>query len=487
MRKTVFGCLGAAAVAFALLTTPAHVQAQGLFGRFCDPCDAAGNCDPCDRIGNGSCFDSLNCDPCEKIGNGRCFDSLACDPCEKIGNGRCFDGQNCDPCGACNGCGTKAGKWFLNGHMEAGFFANAHGNRAQYDGPGFTGGLNDIERPYDGLSGNTELLQNTRLTGAQINQVYISMGKSVDGRRGLDIGGTVDFTWGSDAYMVQARGLEYAAGHGTSDGGRWGTGDYFAAFAQAYIEAEYGRWNVKAGKFYAPFGIDSYKSTDNFFYSWSPTMIIAPTFGGGAYATYTVNNRLAVMGGWVMPDGIGESSHYNCVLGGFDFQAAKRLNLRYAFAAGKNKYDLNPNIGDIFVNSFTLTSQINKRLRYVFDWTYLNNKVAGTDTSSYALMNELIYQYNKRWAFGTRFGVLRVGKLLGGAVYAFSTGGDETTDWSTVSLGANWTPNKWLVVKPELRYDWTNNPQAAVFKYDGTSSSTKGYQFSGGVSAVVKF
>jgi len=445
MRKTIFGCLGVAAVAFALQFTPADVQAQGFFSRSCDPCDAAGFCDPCDQIGNGSCFDDLAC----------------------------------DPCGALNGCGPKAGKWFLNGHIEAGFFANGHGNRAVHDNIG-------EGRAYNGETGNTEYLQNTRLTGGQLNQVYISAGRSVDGRRGLDIGGTVDFTFGSDAYLVQARGLEYGAGHGLNgdDEGRWGTGDYFSAFAQAYIEAEYGRLNVKAGKFYAPFGIDSYKSTENFFYSWSPTMLIVPTTAGGAYATYKLNDRVSVLGGWVIPDELGESSKNNAVLGGFSWTPGKRFTGSYTFAIGKDTqgelFDIKT---DYFLQSLTATAQVTKRVKYVFDWTLVNANGRGEEKSvkgaAYALMNELIYQHNKKWAFGTRFGVLNMNDY---AAYNYDI--EDGCDWYTVSLGANWTPNKWLTVKPEVRYDWTDAKDTAVKMFNGGNNT---YQVSGGVSAVVKF
>jgi len=468
MKKTIFGCLGAAAVAFALHFTMANVQA-GLFS----------SCNPCDEVA---------CNPC---------DEAACDPCDAV-------------------CGTKAGQWFLNGHMEAGFFANGHGNTSFY-------GYNPNRDGATPSSGNTANLMNTRLTGAQVNQVYVSMGKAVDGRRGLDIGGTVDFSWGSDAYIVQAAGMEFNNGSGDRyvrgmDGeGRWGKGDYFAAFPQAYVEVAYKRWNVIAGKYYAPFGSSHYKSTDNFFYSWASTAKIAPHVGTGAYATYKVSDTLSVTGGWVQPEEFGESSKNNAVLGGFDWTPSKRLKVHYAFAAGKNTYSgadhyswwepgFDPSedgsgAGDTaftrawagdkyFVQSLVTTAQINKRLQYVFEWTYFQNRTKGTATAwneiedepwenagttreifgiyAYGINNELIYQYNKKWAFGARFGMLTYGK--------------DATDWYTVGLGANWTPNKWLVVKPELRYDWTDKPAVTMFnRYNST------YQLSGGMSAVVKF
>ena len=418
MRKTIFGCLGVAAVAFALHFTQAYVVA-GLFS----------TCRPCDEVA-----------PC---------DDVACStPCDAV-------------------CGTKAGKWFLHGHLEAGFFANGHGKTNNYLGTPI-------------VPGNSALLQNTKLTSGQINQTYVSVGKSVDGKRGLDIGGTVDFIWGTDAFAAQTAGLEYNTGHG----GRWDSGDYASAFAQAYAEIAYKRWNVKAGKFYAPFTSSSFKSTDNFFYSWASTRAIAPIVVGGAYATYAVNDKLTVLGGWVTPGEIGETSEHNDVLGGFIWTPGKRLTVQYAFAAGKNKNDaLAPATPyDEFVQSLIMTTKIGTKLTYVFDWTLLN---VNTDTpfhaAAYGLNNEIIYQHNKKWAFGTRFGMLNANNDLitaNGYLPATSQFTVVNGDWYTVGLGANWTPNKWLTVKPEVRYDWSE---------DGTPFNGSSYQTSGGLSAVVKF
>ena len=402
MRKTIFGCLGAAAVAFALQFTTANAQAS-LFG--------LGACDPCG---------------------------------EAI----------CDPCGDVDGCGPSLGKWFINGHMEAGFFANAHGAKNTIEeGIRFPG--NNPMMEYDIAGPN-----NTRLTGGQINQIYVSAGRSVDGKRGLDFGGTVDFTWGSDAFWAQSVGLEANAGN---DYRGWGGGDYYAAFAQAYTEVEYGRLNVKVGKFYAPFGIDSYKSTENFFYSWNPAMNIIPTTLGGFNATYKVNNNLSVFGGWAVPT-IGETSKDNAFLGGFDW-SRNRLNVHYAYLIGKDssiatKY---------FFNSLTTTYQVSKRVKYVFDWSLANYNFEGAgNLSEYSLMNEVIYTHNKKWAYGLRFGM--------------TSDNFYDADFNTVSLGANWTPNKWLLVKPEIRYDWNNDGEVMFGK-----AADKTYQFSGGMSAVVKF
>ena len=426
MRKTIFGCLGVAAVAFALQFTQADVQA-GLFSP-CDPC-----CDPCGEVCCNPCDDTWNCDPCDPV------------------------------------CGPKLGKWFLSGHMEAGFWANAHGQVSEYE-----------DGVFVPTSGNTAFLRNTPYTGAQINQVYISTGRKVDGRRGLDVGGTVDFTWGSDAWLVQSGGLE----RDTVNAGTWRKGDYYSAFAQAYAEVAYGRWNVYAGKFAAPFRGDSYKSTENFFYTWAPTSFIPPHTAGGAYATYKASNSLTLIGGWVMPDEIGRSDKYNAILGGAVWAPSQRFNLRYTFATGSNWYAGNMLQGttyDVFVQTLLATVKLSSRLTNTFEWTLLNVNSGGASLgAAYGLNNEIIYRASQNWAFGSRFGYFNAtAATIENFGYPMEAGG--ALEWYTVSLGANWTPNKWLVVKPEIRYDWTD-PLAPMFK--GGASD---HQFSGGMSAIVKF
>jgi hypothetical protein len=427
-------------------------------------------------------FQDQDCSPCEEISECNPCDETSCDPCEPV-------------------CGTKKSKYFVTGYLEAGFFANEYGQKNVYYPKG----------PYSHNNvdyGNTANLQNVKNTGGQLNQLYVSAGKSVDGSRGWDFGGTVDFTFGTDAGMVQAAGLEFNSGHGLDS---WGTGDYYSAFAQAYFEAAYKKWNVKAGKFYAPFGSNGYQSTSRFFYSLADTFAFVPATASGAYATYTFNDKLSVYGGWVQPDQFGETSDDNAFLGGIIFQPTQKLNLHYAFAIGKNsRQELGANHkNDInyFVNSLVATYQINKKWKYIFDWSLKNvnddyDYAEGEDgdetyrTMNYGINNELIYQYNSKWAFGARAGWVHNGTSYRDEYPGF---GGHFYDWYygnkyTFSVGANWTPTKWLLVKPELRYDvfdlWRTNELYHGASSDQPTPFDRGKnkdQLSGGISAIVKF
>jgi hypothetical protein len=432
MRKFIMGCLGVVTAIVVIQFALAEVKA-GVF-QDCSPCEEISECNPCDEV--------------------------SCDPCEAI-------------------CGTKKSKWFVNGYLEAGFFATEYGQKNVYypKTPGYS--HNNVAYGNGGYSfpfwGATyKPLQNVSNTGGQLNQLYLSVGKSVDGKHGWDFGGTVDFTFGTDAGLVQSAGLEYSAGHGPDS---WGTGDYYSAFAQAYFEAAYKKWNVKVGKVYAPFGSNGYQSTSRFFYSLADTFAFVPATALGAYATYTVNDKLSVYGGWVQPDQFGETSDNNAFLGGAIWQVSKRLNVHYALGIGKNDQD-NADT-DYFVNSLVATYQLNKKWKYIFDWSLANYTAGATNdhTGTYGINNELIYQYNSKWAFGVR----------AGWVHEYSSADNKYT----FSVGANWTPTKWLLVKPELRYDKYEDATPFNVVNDAgwwrAPEFWKNDQFSGGISAIVKF
>jgi hypothetical protein len=162
-----------------------------------------------------------------------------------------------------------------------------------------------------------------------------------------------------------------------------------------------------------------------------------------------------------------------------NWEPTERLKLQYAFAAGENRYKFNEFDGnkyDTFIHSLNLDYQISSKWQYGIEWSYMNLSVEQESNTAFALCNEIIYQYNKNWAFGTRLG------LLGNNVAATANLDLPAGDWYMVTLGANWTPNKWLTVKPEVRYDWI--AKAADTPFNNEASS---YQFSGGLSAVVAF
>ncbi len=438
------GCLGVVAAIFVAHLALAEAKA-GECVTVCDPC-AEVSCDPC----AATCSD---------------FDT-SCDPCDKI----CDLSLQCDPCGPeLFGCKPKKSLWFLSGHMEAGLFTNEYGRTNMYS-PAW----NDMgPAPW---SGNTELLKNVHNSDAQLNQALINFGKKLS-KRGWDVGGQVTAMWGTDARFAQSAGMEYNAGHGT-----WNDGDYYTAVAQAFVEIGYNNVSVKAGKFWNPMGANPLDSTERFFYTLSDAFGLMPVTQSGILATWDVNKKLSVFGGWTSGTGDNyygisegdmffDSSDNNAFLGGARYTFSKRLSLAYTALIGKDdRYNWDR---DYFVQSFIVGYKPGKRWDYTFEWTLRNEKDDWDDHwGGYGINNELVYRINKRWAIGGRVEWIRY--------YGYDDGEDKYA----FSIGANWTPRSWIVVRPELRYDKFET--ARPFYSKGYDKDNKD-QLSGGFSAIVKF
>ena len=105
--------------------------------------------------------------------------------------------------------------------------------------------------------------------------------------------------------------------------------------------------------------------------------------------------------------------------------------------------------------------------QYVIQHDYGNEPgagVAGTFGNWYGVNQYLFYTINERWKAGMRFEWFRDGN--GSRV----PGADQTGDYFELSSGVNWTPTEHIVVRPELRWDWTGTADYHPFG-DNTRSN----------------
>jgi hypothetical protein len=98
------------------------------------------------------------------------------------------------------------------------------------------------------------------------------------------------------------------------------------------------------------------------------------------------------------------------------------------------------------------------------------NAAAWWSLNQYAL-----YEINDCWGAGLRFEWFRDDK--GTRVPGAATG----ANFFEVTAGLNWTPYENLIVRPEIRGDWT---QGGVVPFD---NSTKPAQLSGGFDVIYTF
>ena len=447
MRKSMKGCLGVVAALIAVHFALAEVKA-GVFSE----------CSPCGEI---------LCGPCDE----------ACNPCDAI-------------------CGPKrASQWNVGGWVEAGLWANQWGRTNSY---------------ADGLvaPGNSVLLNNAQHTGVQMNQAWLFVERTVNTRRGFDIGGRVDFVYGTDAYFTQSDGFEYRSR--TPNATPWGEGDYGVSFAQAYAEIGVNNLNLKVGKLLTPLGHESIMAPNRFFYSLNYAYYVLPDTHTGAVATWSPSEKFSLIGGWTNGANLTfYNQDNNTAIFGATFTPNKKIGLSYIGGIGREKNALNYQLGpfgtlgpwqftrdqDYFLQSVVVNVKPNKRWDYTFEWTLINNvrgeisiapPFATIDniplarySGSYGINQELIYRVNDKWAVGGRFEWMHnYGCLSYNGTHLVTT---ADADYYGYTFGVNWTPNKWLLVRPEVRYDKVyggGNPFDAETRDD---------QVSGGLSAVVKF
>ena len=394
----------------------------------------------------------------------------------------------CDPCGlGCYdiNCGKKAKNslWDYGGWIEAGIYGNNLSSRNVYypSGSMTSPYLNGPGEAWYPLSGNSYFLGPARMVDLQMNQTYGYFGKKLDTRHGWDIGGRVDIMYGTDAFYTQSNGLEYGDTHK-----RWGEGDYLLSLPQLYAEIGYRNLSLKAGKFYTPLGHESIMSTGRFFYSTSyATSIVTPITQTGVLATWDANSRLSVFGGWTNGEDYSQGvygkgawtfagSNNNAALFGFKYKVNRKINFGYSALVGKEKdfWGTPGATQEYFVHSLIVNIQPNSHWDYTFAWTLRDNEWEGMGANPvsnfYGINQELIYKYNSCWAIGLR------GEWMYSSL-------DESL--CEVTLGANWTPNNWLLVRPEVRYDYCS-ADGGVYMFNNYSSKD---QFGFGVSTVVKF
>ncbi|MDO4550402.1 MAG: outer membrane beta-barrel protein [Planctomycetia bacterium] len=329
---------------------------------------------------------------------------------------------------------------------------------------------------------------NDRGNGFQLNQVYLSFGRSIKQEGCWAIGGRVDVMFGTDYYYMQSRGLETTRWNmprwnGTGNKMTYSRGyadEYGAALPQAYLEV-YSPWlqgiSVKMGHFYSPMGYESMMSTNNFFYSHSYTSIYGlPTTMTGVLTTTRISPRmnliLGAVNGWNGTETVNNDFSF---IGGLTLDTYdQRFSIAALIMTGKqdmglygwNRHATNqPEMDSPWVTVFNLQAkwQIISCMTYAVDFvagngerTLYQGRYPTDETISwFGLSNYLFFQLNEYWAVGTRFEWFNDPQDT--MVVGTDTG--ETVNYFAWTVGAKWTPLSWLTVRPELRWDYSDYKQ----------------------------
>ncbi|MEO1059626.1 MAG: outer membrane beta-barrel protein [Actinomycetota bacterium] len=416
-----------------------------------------------------ACCDEPSCgceDPSCGCDDGCCGDNL------------CGDGCCGDACGDACGCGSACGlggcslgacclgdPFTLKGHLDpCGCCPVDFGGWTQFGFHSDNARLSVTDN--DGLAFNDN---DDRLN---LHQQWLWFEKVADGSCGLDWGFRADIMYGTDAAKTQAFGNdpgEWDFANGWDRGGGYGW-----AMPQLYGEVAYGDLSIIAGHFYTLIGYEVVTAPDNFFYSHALTMFNSEPFTHtGALATYSGLDNVELYAGWTagwdtgFDDSLGGSSW----LGGFSTNLTDDIAFTYISTAGN--FGARSGGEDGYSHSLVFDVALSDDLNYVFQSDvvgYDANAVNGGIANDQVGINQyLFYTINDCWAAGGRMEWWK----------------SDGSSFQALTMGLNYRPHANVVIRPEVRYDWTGSDAAAQFVGYNGQNDYENWSF--GMDAVITF
>jgi hypothetical protein len=319
---------------------------------------------------------------------------------------------------------------------------------------------------------------NDRSDDYQLNQMWVGMERAVHNveNGGFDIGGRIDAMYGSD--------WRYGASNGFETRFDAPNQEYGFIVPQFYALAGYNNLTVKMGHYAECMGYEVVAAPGNFFYSHSYALMYSePVLVTGVEADYKLSDNWNLIGGFNR----GWQQNFDDNNSDLDFVAGikwhndeTKTGLSFILTGGQ--YD---NAGQDYRFDYALVfkQQLTEKLLYVAQHNLGGEQAADPYTGGYAMWygldQYLIYTINERWSVGSRVEWFR--DQNGAAVAGI---GNFNTGWmgkngfcgsfTEATFGANWKPNKNVVLRPELRWDsysGSTNVDGQLPFGDGTRSS----------------
>ncbi len=352
---------------------------------------------------------------------------------------------------------------------------------------------------------------NDRANEYQMNQLYLFIERPVDSLNCCwDIGGRVDLLYGTDYYFVESAGLELEQNGSqkwnSEDGPRFQYGParlYGLAMPQAYLElfAPIGPGvSIKFGHFYTILGYESPMAPANFFYSHGLLAEYAePYTHTGVLVSYRLTDQISVESalhvGWDRSSNADDGITYTSRV---KWQSCdRRTTLAVGSSFGQDTYYGWYEMDRHFYNVI-VTRQVGCKLTLIAQWDWgRDTDVEGTtisdehlrfmgweETEWYGSMVQAVYEISPCLSAGVRAEWMRdddnirivpVGAFADGANY-----------WE-ITAGLNYRPMPNLLVRPELRWDWSDldlRYLGLLGAYDDFSDKN---QFTLAVDAIVTF
>ena len=298
------------------------------------------------------------------------------------------------------------------------------------------------------------LLFNNRDHEFQVHQAWAYAENVADGSCGFDIGGRIDYVYGTDGPDTQAFGID----NDHWDNG-WDNGpDYGHALPQVYGEVAYGDMSVKIGHFYTIIGYEVVQATGNFFYSHAYTFFNSEPFTHtGVLGTFEQSEFITHYLGYVMGWDSGFEDNGDAILGGSSLDLTCDINVTGTFIAGTFG-STGSNRENGFMGSLVTSVQLTEPLSYVLQIDYLDTEdpFGNTFRQTFDVNQYLFREINDFVSIGGRFEWYNIdGESTGlagpNAVPLVNVPSD--TNIYALTGGLNLTPHPNVRIRPEIRYD----------------------------------
>ncbi len=383
--------------------------------------------------------------------------------------GSCGDACCGDTCGCGSTCSLfgdccLGDPWTLQGELDpCGCDAITYGGWAQFGYHSDNARLSRVDN--DGLAFNDN---DDRLNA---HQLWFFAEKVADGSCGIDYGFRADIMYGTDASATQAFGNNpgaYDFQNGWDQGGGYGW-----AMPQLYGEVAYGDWSVIAGHFYTLIGYEVVTAPDNFFYSHALTMFNSEPFTHtGALATYSGFENVEFYAGWTAGWDTGFDARFDgsSWLGGFSANLTDDVAFTYISTAGN--FGARSQGGNGYSHSLVLDVAISDDVNYVFqsDLVAIDDQNGTVTANDQVGINQYVfYTINDCLAAGARLEWWK----------------SDGFNYNEMTFGLNYRPHANVVLRPEVRYDWTDSDLAAANAGFANESEYDNVSF--GIDAIFTF
>jgi hypothetical protein len=351
----------------------------------------------------------------------------------------------------------------FHGWLDQGYTWNPSNPSNKFNGPI---GYNDRANEYD------------------LNQFYWITERvtKTDCCHPVDIGGRVDVLFGTDHRFNQVT-------PGTGFDSEWATSRFYGfSMPQLYGDIQINKLIIRGGHFLYPCGAESVTAPDNFFYSHTYTFLYGqPTTYTGGELIYKVTDKFSLISG--LDTGWNNFEDQNGKVGffgGFQWTSKdEKTTLNYILSLSNEQPTGVESTRTHYC--LCLTRKLNECWTLGLENDYGNDSFsarAGTDAQWYSIIPYLTRQINDCWAVGLRYEWMQDtnGVIILPPSDPFNGAAGNYND---ITLGVKYTPNKNVMVRSEIRYDWLSATAPNI--QEPFDDNTKNFQWTWGTDLIVKF